>query len=154
MIMQHIHRLMLAALCIGASLLAAGCSLGPDWTAIARQAEDIRATCESQLASGALKTHLAAEQCANPSIRDLYAKSGWLDIDVLDAFLARREAIAAQWDRNAMTPEEARARFAEATVEQNTELQHRAADRAVGSAAMRSAQPMTCTRVGATFVCQ
>lgn len=136
------------------ALLMAACSFGPDWPAISLQAEALRAGCESQLASGTLKTHLAAEQCANPSIHNLYAKSGWLDIDVLDAFLARREAIAEQWDRHAITAEEARAQFAEATVAQNTELQHRAADRAVGSAAMRSAQPLICTRVGTTFICQ
>lgn len=136
------------------ALLAAGCALAPDWAAIEQQAASLRAGCESQFASGVIKTHLAAERCANGPILDLYAKAGWPDMDVLDAYLAKREAIAAQWDRKAITPEEARAQLAQATVDQNSELQHRAADRATSRAALRANMPVICTRTGATLICQ
>lgn len=137
-----------------AALLAAGCALGPDWTVINQQAVTINAGCESQFGSDLIKTHLGVEQCANPPIRDLYAKAGWPDMDVLEAYLARRESIAEQWDRNAITLEEAHAQFAQATVTQNTELQHRYADRAMSAAAMRATMPMICTRSGPTLFCQ
>ena len=137
-----------------AALITAGCAAGPDWAAIGQQAQSINNGCESQFGAGTIKTHLGVEQCANPPIRDLYAKAGWPDMDVLDAYLARREAIAASWDRNVITPEEARAQFAEAVVAQNTELQHRYADRAVSTAAWRSSFPLICSRAGAGFMCQ
>ena len=139
---------------LGAALLLAGCASGPDWNAIGQQAQSINAGCESQFGSGIIKTHLGVEQCANPPIRDLYGKAGWPDMDVLDAYLARRESIAEQWDRKAITDEEAHAQFAQAAVTQNSELQHRYADRAVSAAAWRSTFPVMCSRAGAGFFCQ
>jgi hypothetical protein len=136
------------------AFLGAGCALGPDWAAISQQAATLRAGCESQFASGIIKTHLAAERCADGPILDLYAKAGWSDMDVLDAYLAKREAIASQWDRKAITPEEARAQLAQAVVDQNSELQRRAADRATSRAALRANMPVICTRTGATLICQ
>lgn len=135
------------------ALLAAGCA-GVDWASISQQATGLRASCESQLTSGAIKTRLAAEQCANPAIHDLYARAGWPDMDILDAYLAKREAIAAQWDRNAISPEEARAELAQANVVQNSELQQRATNRAAGVAALRANMPVICTRRGPTLICQ
>ena len=135
------------------TLLVAGCA-GADWASISQQATTIRAGCDSQLASGAIKTHLAAERCANPAILDLYAKAGWPDMDILEAYLARREAIAAQWDKNAISPEEARAEFAQAIVQQNSELQQRATNRTASDAALRSSMPVICTRRGPTLICQ
>lgn len=144
-------RLFAIAALIATSLLAAGCAPGPDWTAIAQQAAQLRAGCESQYKSGIIKTALATEQCANPPIRDLYARAGFPDIDVIDAYFARREAIAAQIDRNAISPEEARADFAQALVDENTALQQRAASRAMVDAA---STPMFCNRLGGpTLIC-
>jgi len=145
----------LARLCILAALLS-GCAAltGPDWQAISQQSAQLRAGCESQFAAGTIKTHLATEQCANAPIRNLYASNGWPDMDVLDAFLARREAIADQWDRHAITEAEARADFAQAAADQNTQLQSRAASRAVGAAAIRSTMPVFCTHNGPMLICQ
>ncbi|MGH7032984.1 MAG: hypothetical protein ACREFL_04570 [Stellaceae bacterium] len=131
----------------------AGCAT-TNWPAISQQATSLRAGCESQLTSGALKTHLAAERCANPAILDLYAKAGWPDMDILEAYLAKREAVADQWDRRAITPEQARAELAQANVDQNSELQQRATNRAAGTAALRANMPVICTRRGPTLVCQ
>ncbi len=75
-------------------------------------------------------------------------------MDVLEAYLARREAIADQWDRHVIGEPEARADFAQAAVEQNTQLQARAANRAMGAAAARASMPMFCTRNGPTLICQ
>lgn len=142
--------LAIAAL-IATLLLAAGCAPGPDWAAIGQQAAQLRAGCESQYKSGVIKTALATEQCANPPIRDLYASAGFPDMDVIDAYFARREAIAAQIDRKAIAPEEARADFAQALVDENTALQQRAASRAMVDAATA---PMLCDRLGGpTMIC-
>lgn len=138
------------------TLLATGCAglSGPDWAAIGQQATQIRAGCESQFTAGIIKTHLATEQCADPAIRALYASAGWRDLDVLDAYLARRKSIAERLDRKAISPEEARAQVAQATADQNTELQNRATNRLVGAAAMHETMPMFCTHAGPTLVCQ
>jgi len=136
---------------IATLFIVSACALGPDWAAIGQQAEQFRAGCESQYNSGIIKTALATEQCANPAIRNLYASAGFPDMDVLDAYFARREAIAAQIDRKAIPPEEARADFAQALVDENTALQQRAASRAMAYAA---STPMFCDRLGRmTLIC-
>jgi hypothetical protein len=146
-----LSRFFAIAALIATVFLASGCAPGPDWTAIAQQAAQLRAGCESQYKSGVIKTALATEQCANPPIRDLYASAGFPDIDVIDAYFARREAIAAQIDRKAIPPEEARAEFAQALVDENTALQQRAASRAMVDAA---STPMFCNRLGGpTMIC-
>src|ERR1700722_17398226 len=89
---------------IAALALLGGCVARPDWAAINQQAQQIRAACESQHAAGTIKTSFATEQCANGSIRNLYVSAGFPDMDVLDAYFARREAIAAQEDRHAIPP--------------------------------------------------
>ena len=91
-------------------------------------------------------------QSADP--RDLYAQNGFPDLDVLDAYLARRESTAEQWDRRAIAPEEARAQFAQEIADLNSQLQNRAANRAVGAAAIRSTMPMFCTPGGGVLICQ
>jgi hypothetical protein len=140
---------------IATVLLLGGCAVGPDWAAIAQQAAQLRAGCESQYTAGTIKTALATEQCADPPIHNLYASAGYPDLDVLDAYFAKREAIAAQLDRHAIAPEEARAEFAQALVDQNTALQQRATNRAVGFAAINSTMPVYCNRVGhGSMICQ
>jgi hypothetical protein len=150
------RRLTQSLLFVLLALLGTGCAAlnGPDWQAISQQSAQIRAGCESQFAGGTIKTHFATEQCANPPIHALYAQNSWPDMDLLEAYFARRESIAEQWDRKAITAEEARAEFAQAAAEQNTQLQTRAANRAVGAAAFRSNQPLFCTRSGPTMICQ
>ena len=127
---------------LGASslLLLAACAPAPDWPAIAQQATQIHATCETQHAESAL----AAEQCANSQISNLYASAGFPDMDVLDAYLAKREAIAARKDRHMISAEDARADFAQALAEENTFLQQRAASRAQLAA---STSPFFCNRI-------
>jgi hypothetical protein len=149
--MTDASRLFLRLALLAAPLLLAACGIGPDWPAIAQQAAALRASCESQLTSGIVKTHLAVERCANPPIRNLYVQAGWPDIDVLDAYLAKREAIASQWDRGAITPLQARAELAQALVDQNSELQRRYAER---NASLRAPTPMICTRLGPNLYCR
>lgn len=144
-------RLFIRIALIAAPLLLASCGIGPDWPAIAQQAANLRASCEHALTSGIVKTHLAVERCANPKIRNLYVQAGWPDIDVLDAYLAKREAIASQWDRGAITPLQARADLAQARVDENSELQRRYAAR---SATLRAQTPMICTRMGPNLYCR
>ena len=143
------------ALPLAATMLLGGCAVGPDWAAIAQQADQLRAGCESQHAAGAIKTALATEQCANPPIHNLYASAGYPDLDVLDAYFAKREAIAAQLDRHAIAPEDAKAEFAQALVDRNTALQQRVTNRAQGFAAMNSTMPVFCNRIGhGAMICQ
>ena len=135
-------------------VLLAGCAVGPDWDALNQQATQIRAACDSQHAAGTIKTALATEQCANPPIHNLYAGAHFFDLDVIDAYLAKREAIAAQEDRHAIPPEEARAELAQALVDRNTAFQQRAANRAIGYAASYSTMPAFCNRIGhGSFIC-
>lgn len=135
---------------IGALLLA-GCAIGPSWDALNQQAAQIRAACESQHEAGTIKTALATEQCANPQIDNLYAGVHFIDLDVIDAYLAKREAIAAQEDRNAIAPEDARAQLAQALVDQNSTLQQRNVNRATAYAATT---PTFCSHLGpGTFIC-
>ena len=148
-----IQRRVISLLVLILSSVLAACVTGPDWAAISQQSLQIRANCETQYNAGAIKTHLATEQCADPWIRDLYARSGWPDMDVLEAFLARRESIAEQWDRRAITDQEARAQFAQAAADQNTQLQYRAASRAMSAAAARAMTPVFCTRHGPFLDC-
>jgi hypothetical protein len=122
-------------------LLLSACAPGPDWRAIAQQSVQIHATCESQHPDSALAT----EQCANSQISNLYVSAGFPDMDVVDAYLAKREAIAAQKDRHLISAEDARADFAQALAEENTLLQQRAASRAQLAAAT---SPVFCDRVG------
>ena len=123
-------------------LLLAGCSAGPqDWSAIAQQAAQIRSGCESRRAAGT--TALGTEQCANPAIHKLYADAGYPDLDIIDAYLAKREAIAAQEDQGGLIPPQAAAAFARADADKNATLAQRASDRAVSSAAPT---PIYCSR--------
>lgn len=122
-------------------LLLGACAPEPDWRAIAQQAAQIHATCESQHPESALAT----EQCANSQISNLYASAGFPDMDVLEAYLTRREAIAARKDRHAISAEDARAEFAQALADENTALQQRAASRAL---LVGSTRPFFCDRLG------
>jgi len=139
---QHHLRFRFASV-LGAFSLAllGGCAAGPDWGAISRQAAQIRSGCATQHPDSLL----AAEQCANGPIRSLYAANGFPDIDVIDAYLAQREAIAARQDSDTISPQEARAEYAQALAQENTLLQQRSASRAQISAATT---PLFCDRVG------
>jgi hypothetical protein len=129
-------------------LLVNGCTVDPDWNVLQQQAAQIRAACDSQHAAGTIKTALATEQCANPPIHKLYADAHFFDLDVIDAYLAKREAIAAQQDRKAIGPEDTRAQLAQALVDENTALQQRSTNRAVTTAASYSPLPLVCNHFG------
>jgi hypothetical protein len=84
-------------------------------------------------------------------IGNLYASAGFPDMDVIDAYLAKREAIAARKDRHIISIEDARADFAQALAEENTLLQ-RAANRAILSA---STMPYFCNRIDShSMICE
>jgi hypothetical protein len=130
-----------AALGVASLRLLGACTPLPDWHAVAKQSEQIHAICETQHPDSALAT----EQCANSQIGNLYKSVGFPDMDVIDAYLAKREAIAARKDRKIISTEDARADFAQALAEENTLLQQRAASRAQLNAA---SSPFFCDRVG------
>jgi hypothetical protein len=134
-------------------LVSACAPAGPNWAAIKQQADSIRAQCESQFASGVIKTYLATEQCANPSIKNLYASAGLRDMDILNALLAKREAYAAQLDRKSISYQDERALIATAIADANSQVQQRSTNRAVTGAAIMSTMPVTCTTIGYTTTC-
>jgi hypothetical protein len=146
----HRFQLLIAGALVAPSLLLLNACAPPtpDWHAIGQQAVQIHATCESQHPDSAL----AAEQCANPQIGNLYAGAGFPDMDVLDAYLTKREAIAARKDRRIISAEDARADFAQALAEENTLLQQRAASRAQLAA---STMPFFCSHIDShSMICQ
>ena len=76
-----------------------------------------------------ISSALGTERCANGSIHELYASAGYPQMDVLDRYLARREAIAAAVDRHAIPPADAHLRLAKAQTEQVSALQQHGLDR-------------------------
>ncbi len=150
---QDFHFKRLSTVAIFALSLAA-CATGPSVDAINQQALQIRTGCDAQHTAGTIPSNLATEQCASGPIHDLYANAKFGDLDVLEAYQARREAIAAQLDRKAIPPEEAKAQLAQARVEMNSEVQRRQSNRAVSAAAAYSTFPTVCNRVGpGTMIC-
>lgn len=135
MIGGHRHLRLYGAL--GALALLGGCIPSFDWDAVRRQSEQIRAGCASVHPDSAV----AAEQCANGPIRALYASGGFPDMDVIDAYLAHREVIATWQDSRTISPQQARADYADALAQENTLLLQRRASRAQISAAT---VPMFC----------
>jgi hypothetical protein len=111
-----------------ASLLALGACAVPNWTTIDQQAFTIRAACERQHNNGLIDSELATERCANPTIHRLYADSNYPQMDVLDQYLARREAIANAVDRKTIAPSDAPIKRAEAETEQVSALQQKGLD--------------------------
>jgi hypothetical protein len=137
-------------LVVVAVLISACASPGLEWAA---KTHAIRAQCEDQFLSGTLKTHLATEQCANSAIRDMAVAAQVQDIDILDAYLAKREMYAAQLDTKVITAEEEKALIATARMESNSELQRRTNGRIGAAAAMMSTMPVTCTTIGVSTTC-
>jgi hypothetical protein len=108
--------------------LLGGCAAAPDWSKLDQQAFTVRAACERQYRDGLISSALGTERCANGSIRQLYADAGYPRLDVLDLYLARREAIAAAVDRHAIPPADAHVKLAEAQIEQNAALRQHGVD--------------------------
>lgn len=132
---------------IATALLLGACAAAPDWATIDRQAATLRAACERQHDNGLIPSALATEQCANPRIRALYAGAGYPQLDVLDTYLARREAIAAAIDRQSIARADGPVKLAEAQTEQNDALRQRGADPIVLDIAPAPTLPL-CPRVG------
>jgi hypothetical protein len=125
--MTHARNL-LPKLLAAASMLALAACAAPNWTTIDQQAFTIRAACERQHNNGLIPTALATERCANGTIHRLYADSNYPQMDVLDQYLARREAIANAVDRRTIAPNEAPVKLAEAETEQVSALQQHGLD--------------------------
>ena len=121
-------RNLLPKLLAAASMLALAACAAPNWTTIDQQAFTIRAACERQHNNGLIPTALATERCANGTIRRLYADSNYPQMDVLDQYLARREAIANAVDRRTIAPNEAPVKLSEAETEQVSALQQHGLD--------------------------
>ncbi len=140
----------ITAICCAASACAA--APGPDWAALRNQANEVRAQCAAAQAGNG---HLAVERCADPKVHDIYARGGVGDIDLLDAYQAKREVIAEREDNRQITETEANAEIAQARTDGISALQARLNERARTSAAILSATPppMTCTTFGATTTC-
>lgn len=139
----------IAAICCAVSACAAP---GPDWAALRNQANEVRAQCA---AAESRNGHLAGERCAAPKVHDIYAKAGVADIDLLDAYQAKREAIAEREDVGQITETEANAEIAQARADGISALQARVNERTRTTAAILSATPtpMTCTTFGVTTTC-
>jgi hypothetical protein len=135
---HHLRVRLCGALCLA---FLGGCAAEFDWDAVRQQSALIRASCASQHPD----SKVAAEQCANGPIRALYVSGGFPDMDVIDAYLAHREVIAAWQDSRAISPQQARADYADALAQENTLLLQRRASRAEISAAT---MPMFCDDVG------
>ena len=110
------------------SLLALAACAAPNWNAIDQQAFTIRAACEHQHNEGLIPTELATERCANGTIHRLYADAQYPQMDVLDQYLARREAIANAVDRRTIAPSDAPVKLAEAQTEQVSALRQHGLD--------------------------
>jgi hypothetical protein len=130
--MSKHHRRLSQRLAAAAALLLlpvlGGCAAAPDWPTVDRQAFTIRAACERQRRDGLIATELATERCANTSIHWLYGDAGYPQMDVLDRYLARRDAIAAAVDRGTITAADAYVKLAEARTEQNAALSRHGLD--------------------------
>jgi hypothetical protein len=138
-----------AICCTAASACAAP---GPDWVALANQANEVRAQCAAAESGNG---HLAVERCAAPKVHDIYAKGDAADIDLLDAYQAKREAIAEREDGGQITETEAKAEIAQARADGISALRARFNERARTTASILSATPtpMTCTTFGVTTTC-
>jgi hypothetical protein len=139
---RHVFPKLLA---VSSALWLAACA-APNWTALDQQAFTIRAACERQHQGGMISSALGTERCANGSIHELYASAGYPQMDVLDRYLARREAIAAAVDRHAIPPADAHLRLAEAQTEQVSALQQHGLDPVVFDTAPYPVKPV-CERV-------
>jgi hypothetical protein len=113
---------------VGASMLSLAACAAPNWTTIDQQAFTIRAACERQYNKGLIDSALATERCANGTIHRMYADAHYPQMDVLDQYLARREAIANAVDRKTITPSDAPVKLAEAETEQVSALQQKGLD--------------------------
>jgi hypothetical protein len=111
-----------------ASVLALGACAAPNWATIDQQAFTIRAACERQHNNGLIATELGTERCANGTIHALYADAHYPQMDVLDQYLARREAIAFAVDRKTIAPNDAPVKLAEAETEQVFALEQHGLD--------------------------
>lgn len=135
---EHPRRLSQRLAIIAAVLLPpvlGGCAAAPDWPTVDQQAFTIRAACERQHRDGLIATELATERCANTAIHQLYGEAGYPQMDVLDRYLAQRDAIAAAVDRGAITGADADVKLAEAQTEQNAALKQHGLDPIVYDAA-------------------
>ena len=131
---------MRVALCLSAAIALSGCLPVPPPKAPNRlvgPSNAIRAECASQ------PTRLAQERCANPRILALYRADGSMPMDIGEAYMARREAIAEKMDRGEISEAEGDAEMAEARVRANAEGQRR-----------QPAPAVICTTAGGVTVCQ
>jgi hypothetical protein len=124
MIAHHLFPKLFAA----TSVVALVACAAPNWTMLDQQAFTIRAACERQHNNGLIPTELGTERCANSTIHQLYADAHYPQMDVLDRYLARREAIAFAVDRKTIAPSDAPVKLAEAETEQIAALQQRGLD--------------------------
>lgn len=125
---------------VAAGVTLAGCVTPPatDWGAVKVQADGVRVTCESWYAR---EGRLTVERCANGVIRLLYAKAGLRDMDILNAYLAQRQAIAESQDSGRITEVEANAEMAQARAVADSEAEARGSERAAMVLALAPAVP-------------
>ncbi len=134
-----------------AGAILAGCGKAPDWGAVKVQADGVRATCGSWYAREA---RLAVERCAAGSIRLLYVRAGLRDMDILDAYLAERQAIAERQDAGQITEVEANAEMAQARAVADSAAQTRGGEReAMATALAPALPPVTCSTYRAVTTC-
>jgi hypothetical protein len=120
-------------------VLLSGCATPhPDWGAVKVQADGVRATCERWYARVGRFT---VERCATGSIRLLYVEAGLPDMDILDAYWAQRQAIAARQDAGQISALAADAEMAQARAVADSEAEARGSERAAMVLALAPAVP-------------
>jgi hypothetical protein len=133
---------------IAAALVLGGWAAPPDWSAISREASTIRAACERQHKAGLIPSLSATEHCAGARIAALYARENYPLLDVLNTYLAQREAIASKVDQGITAPEQAYVDLAQARADQDAALQQRGAASALLDPGVFSWAPFACPKQG------
>jgi hypothetical protein len=136
---------------VAAGVMLTGCVRPPDWGAVKVQADGVRATCESWYAR---EGRLPVERCTTGVIRLLYVKAGLRDMDILDAYWAQRQAIAARQDAGQISAVAADAEISQARADADFAAQARGSERAAMAVALAPARPpVTCSTYRAVTTC-
>jgi hypothetical protein len=82
-------------------------------TELNAQVKEAMDGCMNARLSGVLKGYLASAQCSTPKVRELYVRSGYPFMDLIELALAARESDAEKVDEGKMTLAEFRLHFAQ-----------------------------------------
>jgi hypothetical protein len=114
-----------------ALLLFVGCSSTTQRRQIdaERQVAAYKAECHQKFLQGQIKTKTEQFLCWREPVRQVYVNAGYPYMDLVDRQMAQIYALTEKWDRNEVTPAEARAQIADFNVQMTTEHHRREAQR-------------------------